>query len=238
MDEGDVVVDLNIEFEIGAGVRDEDIRPPAQRPAQENAEREHLAREADRLLAHAPEHASGHLLNEPAVPHQPDANARERGGLAREDQQAGEGREDHAHDEQGNPQDPNLNADPNAAGNGNGNGNNGLLQRRGEDLVLDSTSIAQTILGALVFPAVSRGMGQLLLHSLPTNITNEAAKGVRPHLLQTRWGRTVVGGAIFVVLKDAFTTYARWRMAKGHRQRRVVDFSQANAKDIKAQDKS
>ncbi|KAL9619452.1 MAG: hypothetical protein Q9160_005963 [Pyrenula sp. 1 TL-2023] len=244
MDAGDVVVDLNIEFELGGGIHEEDVpheevRPPAQRPAHENAEP--FAREAERLLAHGQhEHADRHLPDEPAVPRRPEVNAHERGGFAGEDQQGGEGRERHAHNEPANPEDPNPNAEANADGNGNGNGNNnnGLLQRRGEDLVLDSTSIAQTILGALVFPVVSRGMGQLLLHSLPTSLTNEAAKGVRPHLLQTRWGRTVVGGAIFVVLKDAFTTYARWRMAKGHRQRRVVDFGQADAKDIKAQDKS
>lgn len=141
------------------------------------------------------------------------------------DQPRDEAPDQGANVDQAGPQNQNPN------GNENGNGNHGLLQRRGEDLVLDSTSIAQTILGALVFPVVSRGVGQFLFYSLPSSLTTDAAKGVRPGLLQTRWGRTVVGGALFVVLKDMVTTYARWRIAKGHRQRRVVDFNPAERKD-------
>ena len=43
-------------------------------------------------------------------------------------------------------------------------------------------------------------------------------------LLQEKWGRSLVGGCLFVVLKDAVMLYARWRMVEMHRKRRVVDY--------------
>jgi hypothetical protein len=34
----------------------------------------------------------------------------------------------------------------------------------------------------------------------------------------------LVGGCLFVVLKDAVMLYVRWRSAKMHKERRVLDF--------------
>ena len=45
-----------------------------------------------------------------------------------------------------------------------------------------------------------------------------------PGLLQQRWGRSVVGGCLFVVLKDALMLYVKWRMARMQRNRKVLDY--------------
>ena len=42
--------------------------------------------------------------------------------------------------------------------------------------------------------------------------------------MQEKWGRSLVGGCLFVVLKDAVMLYVRWKMAQMHRGRRVLDF--------------
>ncbi|OAL36328.1 hypothetical protein AYO20_04486 [Fonsecaea nubica] len=93
------------------------------------------------------------------------------------------------------------------------------------DLVDGSGSIGQTILGALVFPAVAAGMGNLISCVLPSSwLTYNNYTNGRPGLLSTKWGRSVVGGCLFVVLKDALLLYCRWKLAQGHRQRRIMNF--------------
>lgn len=52
-----------------------------------------------------------------------------------------------------------------------------------------------------------------------------------PGLLQQRWGRSVVGGCLFVVLKDALMLYVKWRMARMQRERRVLDYDKGKGKD-------
>ena len=51
-----------------------------------------------------------------------------------------------------------------------------------------------------------------------------------PGLLQQRWGRSVVGGCLFVVLKDALMLYVKWRMARIQRERRVLDYAKDKGK--------
>ncbi|KAJ9610613.1 hypothetical protein H2200_005390 [Cladophialophora chaetospira] len=95
---------------------------------------------------------------------------------------------------------------------------------------LDTGSIGQTVLGALVFPAVAAGMGNFISYVLPTSwLTYRNASG-RPGLLSTKWGRSVVGGCLFVVFKDALLLYCRWKLAQGHRQRRIMNFDKSTKK--------
>lgn len=118
----------------------------------------------------------------------------------------------------------------NAAINGNGHVHR-LLGDRGDLIVEGTSTIGQTIFGALAFPAVAAGMSSLLELALPsswTGITNTL--NGRPGLLRTKWGRSVVGGAIFVVLKDALVLYCRWRLAQSHRHRRIVDYDKQTKK--------
>ncbi|EXJ67804.1 uncharacterized protein A1O5_09150 [Cladophialophora psammophila CBS 110553] len=61
------------------------------------------------------------------------------------------------------------------------------------DLVDGSGSIGQTVIGALVFPAVAAGMGNLISCVLPSSwLTYRNYTNGRPGLLSTKWGRSVM----------------------------------------------
>jgi len=106
--------------------------------------------------------------------------------------------------------------------------------RREAGLVIYLTRTASTVLGALLFPSISALVGEALRLALPLSWTTPAMlgwgsrsprrAGLPTGLLQTRWGRSVVGGCLFVVLKDAVRVYCKWRMAVSYRTRRVLDF--------------
>lgn len=115
----------------------------------------------------------------------------------------------------------------------NGQGRDQQLPgRRRQELIHDTSSLADTILGALLLPAISAGMGTVLKLTLPRSWTAPPSaweKG-RAGLLQSRWGRSVIGGCLFVLLKDALMLYCRWRLAQTHRKRRVMDYDRAKRK--------
>lgn len=116
--------------------------------------------------------------------------------------------------------------------------------RRERAATFSTTSLADTILGALIFPTIAAAMGELLRHTLPSDwVTPPASSpaiswlggwvknggkaaggaGKPTGFLQTRWGRSIVGGCMFVGLKDAVMLYVRWRSAQNHRKRGIVD---------------
>ena len=99
------------------------------------------------------------------------------------------------------------------------------------NLVISTGQIARKIIGALMFPLISSAMGSFLKHILPESwTTGTFVSGKRPSgLLQTRWGRNIIGGCLFVVLKDAVTVYARWKHAQSHRHRRVLNYDKRKA---------
>jgi hypothetical protein len=71
-------------------------------------------------------------------------------------------------------------------------------------------------------------MGDVLRSVLPASWTQLPWLRAKPtRFLQTRWGRSLVGGCFFVVLKDAVTLYVKWKMAQNHRHRRVVDYDRS-----------
>ncbi|KAH0542676.1 hypothetical protein FGG08_002909 [Glutinoglossum americanum] len=99
---------------------------------------------------------------------------------------------------------------------------------RQNNLVISTTHLADTILGALLFPTASAAMGVLLKLVLPRSWTTAPdppfGSTSRKGLLQAKWGRSIVGGCLFVVLKDALVLYTKYRRAQQHRERRVVDY--------------
>lgn len=117
-----------------------------------------------------------------------------------------------------------------------------VAQDRG--LELFTVSLVDCVLGALVFPSIAATMGELLRISLPTAwvtpprgaITTswlggwlgagalQGGKGRATGFLQTRWGRSLVGGCLLVGLKDAVMLYVRWKVAQNHRRRKVLDY--------------
>ena len=115
-----------------------------------------------------------------------------------------------------------------ADGNGdqeNNNNNNQILGPRGDEIIESSSSVAQNMLGALIFPAVAAGMGELLSHAIPSSwMTSANFYNGRSGFLRHKWGRAVLGGCLFVVMKDAVVLYCRWKMAQSHRERKIMDF--------------
>lgn len=109
--------------------------------------------------------------------------------------------------------------------NQNNNGQGVGLGRRQNEIIATGNS-AEVVLGALVFPAISAAVGGLLKQVLPTSWTTPTTilERSRPGLLQTRWGRSVVGGCAFVLLKDALVLYCRWKLAQTHRRRKVLNY--------------
>ena len=105
----------------------------------------------------------------------------------------------------------------------------GPLQERGNGLVLSAARIADTIIGALLFPSVSAAMGHLLKITLPRSWTAGTWATGRTGLLQEKWGRAVVGGCAFVVMKDALMLYVKWKTAQTHRRRRVLNYDRSKA---------
>ncbi|KAL2066901.1 hypothetical protein VTL71DRAFT_1325 [Oculimacula yallundae] len=85
---------------------------------------------------------------------------------------------------------------------------------------ISTAHIATTVLGALAFPTISSAMGGLLKATLPTKWMDGFAGG----FLRQKWGRSVVGGCLFVVLKDVVTLYCKWKRAKDFGKRRVLDY--------------
>lgn len=120
----------------------------------------------------------------------------------------------------------------NAEGQEQGADQNLGFGRRQGDIIHDTTNIADMVLGALVFPAISASMGSLLKYALPKSWTTASSSILergRPGLLQTRWGRSVVGGCAFVVLKDVLLLYCRWKLSQTHRKRKVLNYDKSKA---------
>ncbi|KAI4207106.1 MAG: hypothetical protein LQ348_000690 [Seirophora lacunosa] len=95
------------------------------------------------------------------------------------------------------------------------------------------SAVVHTMMGALAFPAVAAGMGDLILLFLPYSwkVPPRWRERRSPGLLQSRFGRSVVGGCLFLFLKDTVSLYSKYRLAQDHIRRRVLD---CEGKDKKA----
>jgi hypothetical protein len=129
--------------------------------------------------------------------------------------------EEHVHQQAQAGQPPNL--EPLAPGEGN-RPNAGDWEFR---QTVSTSQIATTIMGALFFPAMSSVMGDILKLTLPTKWISKSstARGIQATgLLQEKWGRSVAGGCLFVVLKDALILYSKWRRAQNQGKMKVLDY--------------
>lgn len=111
---------------------------------------------------------------------------------------------------------------------------NQILGRRQDELIHESSNLADTVLGALLFPAISASMGGVLKLALPKSWTTAPTldRG-KAGLLQSKWGRSVVGGCLFVLLKDALVLYCRWKLAQTHRKRRVLNYDRTKKRVVR-----
>ncbi|CAM1507437.1 Fc.00g070780.m01.CDS01 [Cosmosporella sp. VM-42] len=92
------------------------------------------------------------------------------------------------------------------------------------------SSISNSIVTALILPGISFVMGELIRLALPRAWTSPSANYPwswhrRPGLLQQQWGRSLVGGCLYVVMKDAVRFYTKYRKvaAMDHRKVKNVD---------------
>jgi len=101
---------------------------------------------------------------------------------------------------------------------------------RQNNLIVSTSRVADTIIGALCFPVIASVMGQLIKVGLPRRLTEYYGGRHRPGLLQTKWGRTILGGCLFVVMKDTLLLYTRYRIAQDHRKRKVLDYDRSKGR--------
>ncbi|KAJ4361427.1 hypothetical protein N0V85_009407 [Neurospora sp. IMI 360204] len=98
------------------------------------------------------------------------------------------------------------------------------------------TDLINNVVSSLLFPFISYGMGELLRLSLPRSWTSPPKpivtsgffkrgtimQGGPGGLLQQRWGRSLAGGCLFVVIRDVFELYAKYRNVQVMKGRRIV----------------
>ncbi|KAI4246802.1 MAG: hypothetical protein L6R40_001831 [Gallowayella cf. fulva] len=128
----------------------------------------------------------------------------------------------------------NNNQNPNQGPPGEGAQNVPALaeQHRVIRLVPLVSAFVHTMIGALAFPAVAAGMGGLISLLLPWAWKTAPGRWDRrsPGFLQNRFGRSVVGGCLFLVLKDTLSLYTKYRLAQDHLHRRVLDHDSKRSK--------
>lgn len=101
------------------------------------------------------------------------------------------------------------------------------VQRLGLGGVLSYLSDA--VVGALILPGISFVAGECLRVLLPRKWTIPATRdpstyryiGGRPGLLQLQWGRSLVGGSLYIVLRDILRIYTKTRKVAALSTRRV-----------------
>ncbi|KAA8628367.1 hypothetical protein SMACR_03771 [Sordaria macrospora] len=115
--------------------------------------------------------------------------------------------------------------------------NNNDRDRDGVELPPFSlTDIVNNVVTSLLFPFISYGMGELIRLALPKSWTSPPKPIVTSGffkrgtilsqgpggLLQQRWGRSLAGGCLFVVIRDVFELYAKYRNVQVMKGRRIV----------------
>lgn len=102
-------------------------------------------------------------------------------------------------------------------------------------LNLATDGLGTTVFGALFFPAISWCMGSLLKLTFPKTwvsqpyvIRNWSSEKLSwsKGFLQTRFGRSIAGGCLFIVLKDAAVLYYKWKRAKDVGKRRILNYKE------------
>ena len=104
--------------------------------------------------------------------------------------------------------------------------NHGPAPRGVGFLQIEARKATQSIIGALIFPSISAAMGVLLKAVLPRTWTTPPGRWERypTGFLQSRFGRSIAGGCLFIVLRDTILLYSKYRLAQDHTKRRVVDY--------------
>lgn len=82
--------------------------------------------------------------------------------------------------------------------------------------------IVSGVVLSLLHPTICFGMGEVLRWTLPRSWTAPRSWARTPTgLLQQQWGRSLVGGCVYVVLRDAFKLYAKYRQVQVKTNRKI-----------------
>ncbi|KAK5996664.1 Small glutamine-rich tetratricopeptide repeat-containing protein 2 [Cladobotryum mycophilum] len=98
------------------------------------------------------------------------------------------------------------------------------------------SNVSNSIVSALLLPGISYAMGEALRLILPRSWTATprnplfARMAARPGLLQQQWGRSLVGGCLYIVLNDVLRLYSKSRKVAAMNNRRVKNASQQSSK--------
>ncbi|KAK4191935.1 hypothetical protein QBC35DRAFT_528542 [Podospora australis] len=95
--------------------------------------------------------------------------------------------------------------------------------------------ITNGIVTSLLLPVIASGVGEAIRLTAPKSwVTRPSlsrwgggSSGPKG-LLQERWGRSLVGGALFLVLRDAFALYAKYRRVQVKLNRKVKNVDKKN----------
>jgi len=84
------------------------------------------------------------------------------------------------------------------------------------------TIIINSLVSSLLLPAASYGVGELIRAVAPKSWVARPGSGkAATGLLQERWGRSLAGGCLYVVLRDAIALYTKYRRVQVRSKRRV-----------------
>lgn len=109
-------------------------------------------------------------------------------------------------------------------------------RRQRNQILRSPLNLVDTVFGGLLFPSIAAAVGEALKLVLPASWVTPPpstfwGSGKPTGFLQTRWGRSILGGCLFVGVKDAVMLYVRWKILQNHRKRRVLDY--AGSKGVK-----
>lgn len=134
--------------------------------------------------------------------------------------------------------DPQGNAQQNAPPNDNNNNNQAQeepIRERNGGPSTTLTDLVNGVVTAITFPLVCWGAGEVLRHALPENWIARSHPRIATGLLQEQWGRSLVGGMVFVVARDAVNLYTKHRRVEVRKHRRVRSVPRRRSKQVQTQ---
>lgn len=97
------------------------------------------------------------------------------------------------------------------------------------------TDLVNGVVSALTFPWVCWASGEILRHTLPSPWVTKPYSRVVTGILQEQWGRSLVGGAMYVVARDMVKLYTMHRRVEVRKRRRVRNVPRRKAKGLSRQ---
>lgn len=97
------------------------------------------------------------------------------------------------------------------------------------------TDLVNGVVTAITFPLVCWGAGEILRHTLPDNWIMRTHPRAATGLLQEQWGRSLVGGMVFIVARDAVNLYTKHRRVEVRKHRRVRNVPRRKSKPTQTQ---